>query len=233
MLICKKSIRILEILSRKGISESFIYSRERYSHYFLTLGSVYISAGVISELGRRSHAWIACSETATEASPSWHLMLPKKVLRSISSNLNFWLVFFFGNPLRIGGLLRIPVKRIYVVIFCISVISNSPKGPVNNPSTSLPWNDSQLSLMTCAQRPNRLFFLSSFIAGQFQLNSKQMPASLSRGRNINHVTQSAQLRLLMISPNTVLSCYRCLSVCWFDRRCALICAFIVLPLLSA
>lgn len=98
--------------SREGISESFIYSGERCSHYFLTLGSVYISAGVIVELGRRSHAWIACSETVTEASPSWHLMLPKKVLGSISSNLNFWGFFFFGNPLRIGELLRIPLKRI-------------------------------------------------------------------------------------------------------------------------
>lgn len=62
-------------------------------------------------------------------------MLPEKVLGSISSNLNF---FFLGKPLRFGELLRIPVKRIEGVIFYISVISNGPKGPVNDRSTSLP-----------------------------------------------------------------------------------------------
>lgn len=72
-----------------------------------------------------------------------------------------------------------------------------------------------------------------FITGQFELKSKPKPGSLSQPRYFNHVTQFTELRLLTIGSNTELSCYYCLSVCWFDNTCTLICAFVCLPLLSA
>lgn len=79
--------------------------------------------------------------------------------------------------------------------------------------------------------PTAFFFF--FITGQFELKSKPKPGSLSRPRYINHVTQSTKLRLLTIGSNTELSFFYRLCVCWLDCVCALICAFVCLPLLSA
>lgn len=155
---------MLEILSRAGISESFIYSGECCSHYFLTLGSVYISAGVIVEPGRRSHAWIASSETVTEASPSWHLMLPKKVLGSFSSNLNFLGFFFFWKPSENWWTFKNSCKknlRCDFLHFCHFQPPQRPSQQSQHKSSMKRFSfmEEQLSLMTCAQRPNRLFFL--------------------------------------------------------------------------
>lgn len=106
------------------------------------------SLDLMVELRRRSRVWIACSETASEATPSWHLMLPEKALGSISSNLMFFFFFLLLEILWDAVNFQEFVLKEFKVWFtaCLTLFFKwflkQPQMPVNNLRTSPPWNNS-------------------------------------------------------------------------------------------